>query len=157
MKFGMENKRGGAAMTTDRQQETGTPLNGASTAELVRSASEQMSRLMRDEVRLAVAELKTKGRRAGVGAGMFGAAGVTALYGVAALVAMLILLLDLVMPAWLAALVVAVLLFVVAGVMALVGKRQVQQIGPPVPEETVASVKADVHAVSDAVKERGSR
>jgi Flp pilus assembly protein TadB len=144
-------------MTTDPQRETETRLNGASTAELVRSASEQMSRLMRDEVRLALAEMKTKGRQAGVGAGMLGAAGVTALYGVAALLATVILLLALVMPAWLAALIVAVVLFAVAGVMALVGRRQVRQIGPPVPEEAVASVKADVHVVSDAVKERGAR
>jgi hypothetical protein len=130
---------------------------GASTAELVRLASEQFARLVRDELALARAEMTAKAKRAGTGAGLFGAAGVVALYGVAALLATLILLLALVMPAWLAALIVAVLLFAVAGVMALVGRRQVRQVGTPVPEQAVDSVRTDVHTVTDAVKERGHR
>jgi len=128
--------------------------DAASTAELVRQASEQISRLVRDELRLAAAELKTKGRHAGMGAGMFGGAGLVALYGVAGLLATVILLLALVMPAWLAALIVTVVLFAVAGVMAVLGRKQVSEIGSPIPEQAVDGVKADVHTVTQAVKDR---
>ena len=76
-----------------------------------------------------------------------------ALYGPGALVATVILLLALVMPAWLAALIVAVALFVLAGILALVGKKQVSRAVPPVPEATVRSVRADVDTVAAAVKD----
>jgi Flp pilus assembly protein TadB len=123
------------------------------TAELVKTASEQISRLVRDELRLAQAELTQKGKHAGIGAGLFGAGGLIALYGVAALLTAVVILLAYVMPAWLAAVIVGVLLLGVAAVLALVGKKQVQQATPAVPEDTVRNVKADVQAVSDAVKE----
>jgi hypothetical protein len=142
---------------TDRRTSTANTVDpdSASTAELVQRASEQISRLVRDELRVAVAELKAKGRHAGAGAGLFGGAGVVALYGLGAAIATVIVALALVMPAWLAALVVTVVLFAVAGVMALVGRAQIRQVGPPVPEQTVNSVKEDVQAVKDAVTERG--
>jgi|SRR5688572_946733 len=124
-----------------------------STAELVKNASEQISRLVRDELRLAQAELARKGKHAGVGAGLFGGAGLVALYGVAALLTAVVLLLAYVMPAWLAAVIVGVVLLAVAGGLAMVGKKEVQQATPAVPEETVASVKADVATVSGAVRE----
>jgi Flp pilus assembly protein TadB len=127
-----------------------------STAELVKTAAEQISRLVRDELRLAQAELARKGKHAGLGAGLFGAGGLLALYGVAALLTAVVLLLAYVMPAWLAALVVAVVLLGIAGVLAMVGRKQVQQGTPPVPEEAVRSVKADIDALTDAVK-RGHR
>ncbi|MEU4512428.1 phage holin family protein [Nonomuraea wenchangensis] len=123
------------------------------TQKLVSDLSEQVSRLVKDELRLARMELTAKGKRAGLGAGLFGAAGTAAFYGGAALVAAVILLLALVMPAWVAAAVVGVVLFVVAAVLGLVGKNQVQRATPPVPEETIASVKADI----DMVKERAHR
>ncbi|MBO4163857.1 MULTISPECIES: phage holin family protein [Micromonospora] len=126
-----------------------------STAELVQRATEQVSRLVRDELALARAELTQKGRHAGIGIGLFGGGGALALYGLGALVAAAILLLALVLPAWAAALIVAVVLFLIAGVLALVGKKQVSQAVPPMPEATVRSVRADVDTVTAAVKDRG--
>ncbi|MEH0973289.1 phage holin family protein [Micromonospora sp. CPCC 205546] len=126
-----------------------------STAELVQRATEQVSRLVRDELALARAELTQKGKHAGIGIGLFGGGGALALYGLGALVATAILLLDLVLPAWAAALIVAVVLFAIAGILALVGKKQVSQAVPPVPEATVRSVRADVDTVTAAVKDRG--
>ena len=127
-----------------------------STAELVKNASEQISRLVRDELRLAQAELARKGKHAGVGAGLFGGAGLVALYGVAALLTAVVLLLAYVMPAWLAAVIVGVVLLGIAGALALVGRKQVRQVAPVVPEDVVRNVKADVATVTEAVKERGS-
>ncbi|PWU43315.1 hypothetical protein DLE60_21710 [Micromonospora globispora] len=124
-----------------------------STAELVQRATEQVSRLVRDELALARAELTQKGKHAGIGIGLFGGGGVMALYGSGALVAAVILLLALVMPGWLAALIVAVALFVLAGILALIGKKQVSRAVPPVPEATVRSVRADVDTVAAAVKD----
>ncbi|MEU6076537.1 phage holin family protein [Micromonospora sp. NPDC047074] len=126
-----------------------------STAELVQRATEQVSRLVRDELALARAELTQKGKHAGIGIGLFGGGGALALFGLGALVATAILLLDLVLPAWAAALIVAVVLFAAAGVLALVGKKQVSQAVPPVPASTVRSVRADVDTVTAAVRDRG--
>lgn len=123
------------------------------THKLVNDLSEQVSRLVRDELRLARLELTRKGKRAGFGAGLFGAAGMAAFFGGATLVVTVILLLALVMPAWAAAALVAGVLFVVAAVLGLIGKNQVKQATPPVPEEAIASVKADI----DVVKERARR
>jgi hypothetical protein len=131
----------------------GTAAPKPSTDELVRQAAEQISRLVRDELALAKAEMTQKGKRAGVGAGLLGGGGVVALYGVAALLTAVVLALALVVPAWLAALIVAVVLFAVAGVLAVLGRKRVAQATPPVPEETVRSVKADI----DEVKERAQR
>ncbi len=136
----------------------GTPVRpGAdqSTAQLVQRASEQISRLVRDELALAKAELTEKGKHAGVGIGLFGGGASLALYGVGALIASAILALALVMPGWLAALIVAVVLFVIAGVLALAGKKQVSQAVPPMPKAASDSVRADIDAVTAAVKDRG--
>ncbi|MFI7698577.1 phage holin family protein [Nonomuraea sp. NPDC049480] len=123
------------------------------TQKLVHDLSEQVTRLVKDEFRLARMELAEKGKRAGFGAGLFGAAGTVAFLGGAALVAAVVLLLALVMPGWAAAAIVAGALFVVAAVLGLIGKNQVKRAGPVVPEETIASVKADV----DMVRERARR
>lgn len=123
------------------------------THKLVSDLSEQVSRLVRDELRLARLELTQKGKRAGVGAGLFGAAGMSAFFGGAALVAAVIMLLALVMPGWLAAAIVAAVLFIAAAVFGLTGKKQVKRVGPPVPSETIASVRADI----DMVKEKARR
>lgn len=125
-----------------------------STAELVQHAAEQTAKLVRDELALARAELTQKGKNAGVGAGLFGGGGALALFGVGALVAALVLLLDLVMPAWVAALIVAIALFVVAGIFARMGKQRVQQAMPPIPQGAVGSVQTDVKTVSAAAKRR---
>ncbi|MEV6980233.1 phage holin family protein [Sphaerisporangium sp. NPDC051017] len=129
------------------------PYASLSTAELIKHLSEEVSRLVRDEIRLASLELSRKGRRAGLGAGLFGGAGVMALYGGGALVATAILALALVLPGWLAALIVGVAVLIVTGVMALVGKQQMSRATPPLPEEAIRSLKADV----DVLKESAHR
>lgn len=128
------------------------PVAEQSTAELVQRASEQISRLVRDEMALAKAELTEKGKHAGLGIGLFGGGGALALYGLGALVATAILLLDLVLPAWAAALIVAVALFIIAGVLALIGRKQVKQGMPPMPSAAASSLRADVDAVASAIK-----
>jgi fatty acid desaturase len=116
----------------------------ASTAELVKQLSEQTSRLARQEVELARAELALKARRAGLGIGMFGGAGAFGFYALGALVAAAILGLATAVSAWLAALIVAVVLGSAAGLLALQGKTKVSEATPPVPEEATESVKEDV-------------
>jgi hypothetical protein len=119
----------------------------ASTGELIGQLSDQLTKLVRDEVRLAQAEVTQKAKKLGLGIGLFGGAGVVALLGVGALVTAAILALALVLPGWLAGLIVAVVLFLVAGVLALLGKKDVQQAAPPLPTDTLASVQADIATV----------
>lgn len=116
----------------------------ASLAELVKQLSEQTSRLARQEVELAKSELTVKGKRAGIGAGMFGGAGAVGFYAIGALIAAAILGLATAVDGWLAALIVAAVLGAVAGVLALQGKAKVQQAVPPVPEQASESVREDV-------------
>jgi MFS family permease len=113
-------------------------------AELVRQLSEQTSRLARQEVELAKAELAVKGKRAGQGAGMFGGAGLLGLYALGALTAAIVLALATAVAGWLAALIVAVVYGAIAGVLALTGRRKVAAATPPVPEQATESVKEDV-------------
>lgn len=119
--------------------------------QLVSDATEQITRLVRDEMRLAATELQRKGKRLGVGAGLLSGAGVLAFYGGAALVAALILGLATVLMPWLAALIVGVAVLGVAGVFAVVGKKQVQRAAPLVPEETTASVKVDINTIKEGM------
>ena len=135
--------------TRERLEATRQP----STAELVSQLSAQVSTLVRDELALARVEMTEKGKRAGKGAGLLGGGGVLALYGVATLLFTIGALLALVMPAWLAALIVTVVLFAAAGVAALLGKKQVQQAVPPAPTAAVDSTKRDVQTVKTAVQE----
>lgn len=120
-----------------------------SVGELLTRLSEQTSRLVRDELQLAQIELKDSVKHAGVGVGLFGSAGVLALFGLGTLIATGVIALALVLAWWLAALIVAVVLFAAAGVAALVGKKQVQQASPPT-EHTMESVKRDVDEVKEA-------
>jgi Putative Actinobacterial Holin-X, holin superfamily III len=112
--------------------------------ELLKQLSEETTRLVHQELELAKAELTQKGKQAGIGAGLFGAAGAVGLLAAAALTTCFILLLDLATPAWLAALVVAVVYAGVAAVLALRGRDRVKQAVPPVPEQTIDTVKEDV-------------
>lgn len=122
-----------------------------SLGELVGSISSDLTRLVRDEMRLAQAEVSEKAKKAGVGIGAFGAAGVLALYAVGVLLAAAVLALALVLPGWLAALIVGVVVLLVAGVAALVGKKKVSEAVPPVPTRTVASVKTDVAEIKESI------
>ena len=131
--------------------ETGNgQATNASMAELVKQLSEQTSRLARQEVELAKAELAVKGKRAGIGVGMFGGAGAFGFYGLGALIAAAILGLATAVDAWLAAVIVAAVLLLVAGVMALAGRTKVQQATPPVPEQTTESVREDVRSLRES-------
>jgi uncharacterized membrane protein YqjE len=114
------------------------------TGELVKQLTEDMRTLVRKEIELGKAELGEKGKRAGVGAGMLSGAAAVGVLALAALTTCLIAALDTAMPLWLAALIVAVVYGAIAGVMALTGRNKVQEAAPPVPEETVDSVKEDV-------------
>lgn len=114
---------------------------------VVHRLSEQIPELVRSEMRLAQAELAQKGKHAGVGVGLFGGAGVLALYGVGGLLITAAIALDLVMPLWLAALIVSVVVLAAAGIAALMGKKQVSAATPAAPERAVAGVKQDVEAV----------
>jgi hypothetical protein len=123
------------------------------TAELVKELSEQVSALVRDELKLAQLEMTRKGKRAGIGIGMLGGSGLVVLYGLGCLIACVIIAISGVLAAWLAALIVGGALLAVAGVAALMGKGRLQKATPPVPEETVSSIKADV----EEIKERARR
>lgn len=117
---------------------------------LVHRLSEQIPELVRSELRLAQAELTEKGKRAGLGIGMFSVAGLLAFFGLATLITTAILVLALWLPAWAAALIVTGALLVVAGGVAMAGKREVEEATPPAPEMTIASVREDVEAVKGA-------
>jgi hypothetical protein len=112
--------------------------------------SSEVSTLIRDELRLAQAEMTQKTKRAGIGAGLFGGAGLVALYGIGALVTAAILGLAVALDPWLAALIVGVALLAIAGLLTLIGKRNVSAAGPPVPEQAIAEVKADVQTVKES-------
>jgi len=130
----------------------GTPApENASTGQLIGQLTEQISSLVRNEARLAQAEVTQKAKRLGVGAGLFGGAGLFAFFGLAVLIATAVMALALVVPAWLAGLIVAVVLFAVAGVLALVGKKDVQQAAPPVPTQAIAGVQADIQTVKNGL------
>ena len=132
-------------------------VTNQSTAELVRQASEQISTLVRDELRQAKAELADKGRHAGLGIGLFGGAAVMLHYALGALLFAAGLGLAEVMPGWAAALVVAAVLLVIAGVEAVVGRVQLKRSTPLIPERTIESVRADIDTVKAAVDERKRR
>jgi Putative Actinobacterial Holin-X, holin superfamily III len=125
----------------------------ASAGELVRQLSEQVCLLVRDELKLAQLEMTRKGKQAGLGIGMFGASGLVALYAVGCLVACAVIAISGAVAAWLAALIIGAALLAVSGAAALLGKGRLQRSTPPVPEQAVGSVKADV----EEIKERAHR
>jgi uncharacterized membrane protein YqjE len=122
----------------------------ASIGELVQRLSHQTATLVRQEMRLATVELQEKGKRAGKGAGMFGGAGIVALYGVGALIAAAIVGLGTLLEPWLAAVIVGVVLLAVGAILGLSGKKQVDQATPPLPERARESTKRDVDEVKRA-------
>lgn len=124
-----------------------------SLADLARQLSDQTTELVRHEVELAKAELRDKGKRAGLGAGMFGGAGALGLYALGALTAAIIAGIAEALPVWASALIVAALYGAIAGILALRGKKKVQQATPPLPEETVQSVKEDVRYTKQRAQE----
>jgi uncharacterized membrane protein YqjE len=119
--------------------------------ELVKQLSEQVSVLVRDELRLAQLEMTSKGKQAGLGVGMLGGASLIALYGIGCLIACAVIAISGIVAAWAAALIVGAALLAAAGLAALLGKGRLQRATPPVPEEAAASLKADVETVKDRI------
>jgi uncharacterized membrane protein YqjE len=113
-------------------------------SELTGDLARQMADLVHHEIELAKAELSEKGKRAGIGTGLFGAAAIAGLLGVACLTAFVIALLHLALPVWLSILIVAIIYLFVAGACAMVGRREVREAAPPVPSEAIESTKEDV-------------
>lgn len=128
--------------------------NGAnpSTGELVSRMTEEISTLVRDEIKLAQLEFTSKAKKTGAGLGLFGGAGALAWFGFGAFVAAAILGLATVLPGWLAALIVGAVLFAVAGIAAMLGRKEVTQAAPPLPEEAINGVKTDVRTVKEAAR-----
>ena len=125
-------------------------------AELLRELSDQTTTLVHKEVELAKLEMAEKAKRAGLGAGMFGGAGLVGLYALGALTAAIVLLLATAMTGWLAALIVAAVYAAIAGGLALYGRSEVQQATPPVPEQATESVKEDVQWAKTKAKQARS-
>jgi uncharacterized membrane protein YqjE len=129
---------------------TATPGADPTLGALVHDLTQQVPELIRSEIRLAQAEVAEKGKRAGIGIGMFSAAGLLAFFGFGTIVAAAVLALALVLPGWLAAVIVAVVLFAIAGVLAVVGRGKVKEATPLAPERAVDGVKQDIATVKGA-------
>lgn len=139
-------------MTTDSSHRTDAGAQEP-VGDLVQRASQQLSQLVRDEMRLAQAEMAEKGKRFGKGGGLFGGAGLVGVLTLQALVVTVIAALSLAMDVWVAALIVTGVLAAVTAVMAALGKQEVSKAAPPTPEQTMDSVKAD----AAEIKERAQR
>ena len=144
-----EKREGASTPSVATDEPSRLTADSASTGELIGRLTQQTSDLVHSELQLAKAEMTAKAKHAGVGAGLFGTAGVVALYGVGALIAAAILALALLLAPWLAALLIGVALLLIAGIIALVGKKQVRQATPAAPEQTIDNVKRDVKAVKE--------
>lgn len=131
-----------------------THVNGSarSVGTLVKEGTEQLSDLVRQELKLAQAELTQKGKRAGIGGGLFGAAGLMAFFALAAMVAAAIAAVAMPLPLWAAALIVAGGLLLIAAIAALIGRREVKQAVPPVPAEAVDSMRYDLETIRGRAK-----
>src|SRR5215472_4587765 len=120
--------------------------------QLVKQLSEQLSRLVRDELKLATVEMTGKAKTGARGAGLFGGGGIAAFYGAGCLIACAVIALAGVLRPWLAALIVGVALFAAAGVAALAGKSQFKKATPPMPSQAADSVKADVEKIKESAR-----
>jgi uncharacterized membrane protein YqjE len=128
------------------------PALDRSAGDLVKQLSEQVSVLVRDELKLAQLEMSGKGKQAGLGAGMLGGSALIALYGVGCLIACVIIAMSGVVAAWLAALIVGAALLAGAGIAALVGKGRLQRAAPAVPAQAVGGIKADIEEIKERVR-----
>jgi hypothetical protein len=123
-----------------------------STAELVKDLSRDISELVRQEISLARAEMTDKGRKAGLGLGMFGGSAAFALATLGGSMATLIILLDYLMPLWVAALITTVVYGAIAAFLALRGRDELKEAVPPMPERTRDSVKEDIQWAKTSAK-----
>jgi tetrahydromethanopterin S-methyltransferase subunit C len=140
-------------MAVEQHRGTSTGTDQQSLGELTKQLSEQTTTLARMEVELAKAELQQKGKQIGIGAGAFGGAGLIGLFAFGALTATFILALAEAVDPWLAALIVTAVYSAIAGVLALVGRRRVQEGTPPTPERAIESTKEDVETAKRSAKE----
>lgn len=125
---------------------------GPSVGELVARLSDQFSRLVRDELKLAQTEIAAKGKKIGVGVGIFAVAALLAFFGLAVLIAAAVLGLAEAVPAWLSALIVGIVLLLVAAVAALLGKKRLEAGAPPTPDAAKKNVKRDIDAVKKGMQ-----
>ncbi|WP_246195444.1 phage holin family protein [Halopolyspora algeriensis] len=128
------------------------PVSERSTTELVRDLGEQLSTLIRTELRLAQRELQHKGKEAGKGAALFGVAGVVAGFGGLAMLAAVILLIAIVLPVWLSALIVGAGLLLIAAAIAVLGRSQLRKSTPLMPEDAVGGAQWDARILKEATK-----
>ena len=140
-------------MENETQVTTPARAEDRPAGELVKDLSEQISRLVRDELRFAQLEMTRKGKQAGLGVGMFAGGGVFAWFGLGCLIACVVIAIAGVVAAWLAALIVGVALLLLAAIAAMIGRSRLKKATPPVPGEAIGSVKADV----EELKERAHR
>ncbi|TFV56022.1 phage holin family protein [Mycobacterium sp. PS03-16] len=120
----------------------------ASIGELMSQLSAQTSRLVRDELKLAQKEFQEAAKHAGIGAGLLSVAGLFAVLGLATVIAAAVAALSLVLPVWAAALIVALVLFIIAGIAAMISKKQAEEVTPAAPR-TAETVKADIREIKD--------
>ena len=131
----------------------GQTLSDESVAELVKRAASQTAELVRKEIQLGQVEIKDKGRRAGKGVGLLGAAALIAFYGGGALVAAAVVGLAEAVDPWLSALIIGIALLVIAAIVGVIGRKTTSDALPPKPEQTMASIHDDV----EHLKEQTSR
>jgi Flp pilus assembly protein TadB len=139
-------------MTDSPSKAPAEDLSSRPTGELVKQMTEQLSALVREELRLAQLEMTEKGKRAGKGAGLLGGAAVVVLLALGALVAAAVAALSLTLPVWVSALIVAVVLLLLAGLLALSGRKQLHRALPAAPRQAVDSVKTDVETLKDRAR-----
>jgi hypothetical protein len=130
-------------------------LKGQSLPELFRQLSQETATLVRQEMELAKAEIRETGKKAGLGAGMFGGAGIVGFLALASFTAFLILLLvELGLDAWASALIVTIAYGGAAAVLAMQGRDKLKEATPPAPQ-TVDTVKEDVEWAKHPTKSAG--
>jgi len=139
--------RAGAEDSTDSTADDGNTDGRRGLIGLLRQIPSQVSRLIRDEIRAAQAELVAKLKEAGIGAGLAVGGAVIALYALGVLIACAILGLATVLAPWLSALIIGVLLLIIAGILVMLGLNKLKKGVPPVPTESIDSVKADIRTV----------
>jgi uncharacterized membrane protein YqjE len=122
-----------------------------SAGELVKEISGLVPRLVREELKLAQLELTSKGKQAGIGAGLLGGSGIIALYAVGCLLASAIIAISGVISAWLSALIVGVALLAVCAIASLIGVGRLKRATPPMPKQAIDSMQADVKEIKEKV------
>lgn len=132
------------------------PTDDRSVTDLVKDITELVPRLVRDEIKLAQLDMTRKGKQAGMGAGMLGGGGLIALYGIGCLIATAVIAISLVLSAWLAALIVGVVLLAVAGIAAKLGSNRLKKATPPVPKQAMSNVQADIQEIKDELHDKGA-